>query len=542
MKHISKILIFFLFSAIIFTSCDGLLDVNSDRIVTQDEYQMNSANDTLYSMFGIMSKVQKLADSYVLLGELRGDLMDVSESSNLNLKEISNFEISANNKYANNIKDYYAVINNCNYVIHNIDTSVVRGGKKVMYREYTAAKAIRAWTYMQIALNFQKAKYYEQPILSLEDAQQTYPEYTLEELAPRLIEDLLPWRDVEWSYFEGYCFPVRFVLGDLYLWTGQYENAANEYRDLIFKKRFLVYSSLSNTREVTNNAFTGIYKSRGWDNIFENYAELITAITASNQYGHQFDLDSLVWNRKIIPSTVSINNWDSAMYYHSSTLDTLGDLRKIGSVVSNVKLYSSNTVTSYSTIVTPKTENYIYKYILMNPASKDNKSSKQIMVYREALLYLRYAEAVNRLGKPNLAMAVLKNGLNRVTLANRKIIPASEIGNALPNYMNFTDNRFDNNVGIRMRGCGNVNNDTTYYVIPKLANLTDSVQKVEDLIVKELALETAFEGNRFHDLMRVAIRRNDNSYLANLVAAKHLSNKEAIKTKLMDRANWYLKK
>lgn len=155
------------------------------------------------------------------------------------------------------------------------------------------------------------------------------------------------------------------------------------------------------------------------------------------------------------------------------------------------------------------------------------------------LLYLRYAEAVNRLGKPNLAMAVLKNGLNRITMNSRRIIPLSEIPYPLPNYMNFTDLRFDYNIGIRKHGLGNVNTDTTYFIIPASV---DTISYVEDLIVNELALETAFEGNRFHDLMRVAIRRNNNAFLAKKVAAKHKANKEAIENKLMTRKNWYLKK
>ena len=62
------------------------------------------------------------------------------------------------------------------------------------------------------------------------------------------------------------------------------------------------------------------------------------------------------------------------------------------------------------------------------------------------------------------------------------------------------------------------------------------------MIEQELVLETAFEGNRFHDLMRFAIRRDDNAYLADKVAAKHKDNQGAIRSKLMDRTNWYLKK
>jgi len=106
MKKISKIIVFLFLTVFTFEGCSNLLDVDSNRLVFPDGYQMNAANDTLYSMFGIFSQMEKLADSYVLLGELRGDLMNVTPTSNLYLKEINNFDISSKNPYANNIKDY----------------------------------------------------------------------------------------------------------------------------------------------------------------------------------------------------------------------------------------------------------------------------------------------------------------------------------------------------------------------------------------------------------------------------------------------------
>ena len=110
---------------------------------------------------------------------------------------------------------------------------------------------------------------------------------------------------------------------------------------------------------------------------------------------------------------------------------------------------------------------------------------------------------------------------------------------------------FDNNVGIRSRGLGPKLGDLTLvagaivgdstYVLPTKPTLADSVLFVEDLIQKELALETAFEGNRFQDLMRFSIRRNDPTYLANLVASKHKDNQAAILAKLSNPDNWYIK-
>lgn len=547
MKKISRIIIYLFLSTFSFVGCSDLLDVDSDRLVFADEYNMSGANDTLYSMFGIFSQLQKLSDSYVLLGELRGELMETTDKSDMYLKEINNFNISEKNPYANNLKDYYAVINNCNYVIHNIDTTVMKGGVKVMLKEYAACKAIRAWTYMQIAMNFGSVTYYERPILSVKDANLTYPEYTMEQLAPVLIADLTPWKDVEKPNFGSLYthqtslsfFPIRFLLGDLYLWKGSYTNdpadyekAAGEYRDLMYTNSYVVSSNFRSTRQVVNNAFTGNY-SIDWVYSFISNNGLITAIASTNEFGTKYELDSLTENSEVMASKVAIDNWDKTHYFHSYTLDTLGDLRKFGSV---------NVNSAFSSI-DDNGKTYITKYMMINPTARDKKVERLIIPYRVALLYLRYAEAVNRVGKPNLAMAVLKNGLNRTTMTNRMIIPEHEIETPLPNYMNFTDQRFDQNIGIHMRGAGNVQLDTVNFIIPAKDALQDSILYVEDMIQKELALETAFEGNRFHDLMRMAIRRNDNYYLADIVAAKHAENQESVRNKLgANRNYWYLKK
>lgn len=555
MKKISKIFILLLFVTFTFSSCDDFLDVNSDRVVYVDEYQMRSANDTLYSMFGIFSKLQKLTDSYVLLGELRGDLMSVTDSAGIYLKEINGWNISANNPYATNIKDYYAVINNCNYVINNIDTSAVKGGVKVMYKVYAASKAIRAWTYMQLALNYGKVIYYDKPILTLDEAKQSYPEYTMEQLAPILIADLEPWKDIPEPKLgilythdtsDGY-FPIRFLLGDLNLWLGAYyndnltyyEKAATEYRDLMYKGFYINDRAYKSSYGVTGGVFNGNYSV--W-NVIEAGNEKITDIASSNELNMNYSLDSLAINRMITPTSQALNNWASQVYVSSTVLDTLGDLRS--------KLSVSKTFYRDITdldVVDKSHRYYVTKYMQLNYTGLASKNrSNVILVYRSALLYLRYAEAVNRLGKPNLAMAALKYGLNKVTMANKKYVPAIETGEILPSYMDFTDVRFDNNMGVHMRGCGNVNMDTTYYRIPNFAASAqpkqDSIVYVEDLIEKELALETGFEGNRYHDLMRIAIRRNSEAYLADKISAKFApSQQAAIKAKLMQKTNWYLK-
>ena len=66
-------------------------------------------------------------------------------------------------------------------------------------------------------------------------------------------------------------------------------------------------------------------------------------------------------------------------------------------------------------------------------------------------------------------------------------------------------------------------------------------EAVEDLIIDECALELAFEGSRFSDLCRVAMRRGDANYLAERVSKRHTGEvDENLRSKLSDMNKWFL--
>lgn len=72
-------------------------------------------------------------------------------------------------------------------------------------------------------------------------------------------------------------------------------------------------------------------------------------------------------------------------------------------------------------------------------------------------------------------------------------------------------------------------------------NLLAKQEYLEDQIITERVRELAFEGERFYDLMRIAKRRNDPSYLADKVAAKFKGAKaEQIRNFVMNEENWYI--
>ena len=568
-------LLLFVSASFLMTSCEDMLDVDSKKKVFGDENEMKS--DDLYSIFGILHELQNLVDSYVILGELRGDLLESRTDVNKFLDEINLFDnYSKDNPYTNNKGDYYAVINNCNYVIHNLDTAKVTQGEKTLYSAMAAAKGIRAWTYMQLALNYEEVYYFDKPLLSIGEGMKEQKPIKKEDLFPMLITDILPFKHVppiykgSWGGFiwpELLCISIPFTLGDLYLWTGQYENAANEYRDLMFNGMagygYAYTTAQRSTYEISNaivgpnTVFTGRWYSPAFIAGKSYYEEYISVMAASNEFERKTSINDMFYLNNgntladrypvLLPTTKALDNFDKALYFENYFLDgqnvksltTYGDIRK------NQTFLSFN----FSMGESRDTITYVGKYLNMNGVPPQYAREPNIIVlYRVGMLYLRYAEAVNRLNKPNLAMAVLKHGLKSATIANRDIIPANEAPEMLPNYMNFNDTRFDDNLGVRARGLGYTERDTTFYII-KLdgiinPTLNDSVLFVENLIQEELALESAYEGNRFHDLMRIAMRRDDNAYLANIVASKFQDEgtKQVVKQKLTaNREKWYIK-
>lgn len=83
--------------------------------------------------------------------------------------------------------------------------------------------------------------------------------------------------------------------------------------------------------------------------------------------------------------------------------------------------------------------------------------------------------------------------------------------------------------------------------------ITDSLDRiayqqkgVEKMLIDEGALEFAFEGQRYYDLLRYALRHDDATYLTNYIYARRGEDKRAeveseIVNKLDQKRNWFLR-
>lgn len=460
------------------TSCDDMLDMGNDDILYADKNHLTSANDTVNSYVGILVQLQKIAVRTNLFGELRGDLVDVKANANANLKAIANFTVDDDNIY-NNPRDYYSVINNCNYFLANADTALresryengARSDFYVFRAEYVAVRAVRAWLYLQLGQIYgENIPLVTSPILSLDDADDALtnaPKKDLSALCDYFIDDLKPY--VSWfNYFthsSGYnshmparmsVFPVSLVLGDLYLWSASLKQdpqlareAAKCYYDYIDwtpggKNANSSYKRKNVIKDVTcswsaQSLSSGDY-SRSPASVDETWfntasfgtserSEVITAIgmDSASAEGHFNELRYLYsYNRdesnveaSFKPSAACIDYSDSQIYYGYYLNN--GDVNFIPVTESQLteEQISGHIVGDLrlgTTYSLRQGQDMMYQNI--------NKAyyPQDVIIYRTGDVYLRLAEALNYAGFPKFAYAILSIGLDN-NVINGIVLP-----------------------------------------------------------------------------------------------------------------------
>ena len=541
------------FSLGLMTSCEDMFDIQSNRVVY--DHDINSTADSVYSTLGVLQGMRKIADRYVILGEVRGDMAMINElSAKTSIRNLANFNFDDDNEYLN-VRDYYAVINNCNYALAKMDTTLAINNQRVMMDEYVALQGIRAWTYLQLAINYGDVYFYIDPVISESDVERVKSEgkKDIKVIAEGLAPQLIPYLDYDlpsWSWASNVYPVLRLVLADLYLWSGDYENATKYLEEYFMKNKKFSYSkgddngtevqpgyvslggalmswngeenSGTSKASVDPVASAELYTSRSVNNRgYENLAYI--TMEASGETGIASELLDLF-----------LSGDNTHALYPSAYWKSLTASQKIFKLE---KKNDKKTLKISDNVYDMRKEPY---FSTLNISSEDGNEEgesfdvyikhigTQINIYRRSIACLRWAEAMNALARQRYEVAadsaqkaearqLAVNSFYLLKDASKVFFPDSS--DVQKKFARMNEEVQADYVGIHARGAGDVAYDTLYYVLkPKVIGeklygdsvaltFNDTIEYIDNLIIDELALESTLEGNRFGDLVRFAKRR-----------------------------------
>jgi hypothetical protein len=557
-------------------SCKKAFDIQPDTVLSSKQVYRN-VFDADAAVLGLYGKLMGLAKQYVVLNELRADLMQVTDNADASLREINTHTVSENNPYADP-RPFYALINDCNDVLKNFDIMLAENKFKIeeYNPRYSDVGALRSWLYLQVGIHYGNVPYVTDPLETVEamrDASK-FPVIPFSQLLDSLVTftEALPFKNpylpgtslittVDASNTSRFFIEKNAFLGDLNLWKGNYTKAATYYRAVMEQTGYFIagggedfYNALRVrfAEVVTNNDLSVGYtrfresdlnqlvenNSQGWRSMFSRGQDAIwrwewlwilpfnSNFSPTNPF---IDLFSNSGGSYLVkPSKAAMDNWNSQLQSNGFPFDARGN-------------FTWKTLNGQPVIT-----KYLYNYldgntlIPVNPLVKNG----QWFLNRAANVHLRFAEAANRDGRRRLAYSFVNNGVPSVNPVPTGVTDVTNYQNTLNEPYPYN---FDGRQGDFPRYRGDWHRSTGIRGRARLTAATvvgDSTLAIEDMIVNEGALELAYEGYRWPDLVRVALRRNDPAFLADKVYQKLLKDGNpqaaAVRAKLMNKDNWYL--
>ena len=143
-------------------SCERIFDPQQGLIIESEEY-FRDWSEYRSAEMGLYALQQLLVDQLVILGELRGDLVEITPNADNDLIEIYNFQFLKSNKYVSPI-NFYKLIGACNSLarqlatahpeVHDMDLDVT-----IYDQLYGEVLCMRAWAYFNAVRIYGKVPY-----------------------------------------------------------------------------------------------------------------------------------------------------------------------------------------------------------------------------------------------------------------------------------------------------------------------------------------------------------------------------------------------
>lgn len=476
----------------ILSSCSDFLDQKPINGLVAEEYWQNK-EELNKVMIGAYAALADMDVHLFLNGEIRGDMIEKGATivnltnsglySSGNIRDIMDASILTDNKFAQWDK-FYKVINLCNHVIKYAPIIQERDATFSDYYKQayiSEATALRSLMYFYLVRIYRDVPYIDYPTES--DGVNLYPVKTSgDEIIETILKDLVT---------NGIVEKMSDFYGDNISTIGRMNRFA----------AYALVTEIALWKFDYDLALTYIDKiEKSMKYILVPNSEWFSLFSRGNTFESIFEIQY-----------DASNSQSNGMF--SLTLNTSSKFFQISLYSTEIfvqDVYGSRSVESTrkeGTVLMDGTSKHkIYKYIGETPnrdaiqgyLRSSNQSSANYIIYRYSDILLMKAEALTQKEIPDY------NG-------------ALEIVNML-----------------RIRAN-----------VPTISTDEFSVSKLaaEEIILKERALELAYEGKRWYDLMRYGRRNNyaqKNEFITKIVENVSPSQRLIIASKLNDVNSWYL--
>ena len=519
---------FFILHSLVFISCSDFLDLLPLNDVVLENY-WTKKSDVTSVLMGCYESLN--SDDCVtrmgLWGESRSDNIFVGVSPSQDLEQLIKENILPTNPFCN-WTSFYQTINRCNIVIHyapevqELDPNYTLTEMKANVAEATF---IRSLCYFHLIRTFRNVPFTREP--SIDDTQNyQVPADSFSVVLNNLISDLeavkddaqvyfrKPNPDTQWESTERdntarVTRPAIYaLLADLYLWQGNWQKCIDccdyiidfkqkEYESLrrrlqnevyLFNDIPLIMEKVENT---SGNAYNEIF---GKGNSFESLFEL-----TFNESLNSNNKNNYVANYYLSSSSNAISSGRLAPFdeFYGDLPNTSTDLFNVNDCRAYESIYQAGT-----------TQYYIAKYAALDVTIDNTKSNwrpsyswrsdnyAHWIIYRLTDVLLMKAEALVQQGSDyyedafTLVNAVSKRAVNSFAPGTGEVL--------------------------------------------KFNDFKDSKENMEQLVLEERHRELMFEGKRWYDLLRQALRTGNNRELAITVTKKQITNISGIQIRLAD--------
>jgi hypothetical protein len=573
-------------------SCKKTFDLKpQDQVDVTNAYQ--NVYDANAAVIGIYGKLQTIADRYIVLNELRADLMSPTANADIYLKQLNTHTETTDNPWTDP-KPFYNIILNCNDAMSHFDNMLKTGKlKPADYQQrYSDVGALRCWMYLQLATWYGSIPYVTDPVSNITDLNDAtkFPKLSFDQVIDKLATfmndparylDVYPTSDpitgltnsVLNITVDSYATNIFFInkyalLGDINLWKGNYTLASFAYKHL---SEFGVTSTGGNTSaiqyyeqfKVTYGTFFTSYANgsenqfvdgqlSGWRQIFADPTvstneslEVMWRIPFNVNFAPVDPFINLFSNQGgsylLTASQVMMDNWNSQTQRNGFPYDARGRVavRTLnGQPVIMKQLYYYLDNTTFQPI---------------NPLNKPG----YWLLYRTAAMQQHFAESACEDNQIKVAYALYNVGVHDVfspyltnPITGATGVPSgfdptnSEQTFLPPPYdMDGRSGGAQNYHGIWYREVGTRTRANLVQSPTSLYTTNDKIG-LENAIIDESARELSFEGYRWGDLVRIAHRRGDASFLADKIYNKLLREGNgaagAARAKLMDPNGWFM--